>query len=249
MLGSDRCAGRSPGCEGVLHQARSRAQYNYSGLIPRADLDPERQILTDRSRYAPIWAMVRNKQFDKHAVLDEAVQLFWERGYQATSIQDLVDHLGVNRQSLYDTYGGKEQLFLAALQRYREMRGAPIRRLLELGGPVLQILKEFFESSVNDLLSNGCKGCLMVNTTAELAGQEEAIAQVSAAHARELEGALAGLLVRAQHNGEIASDRSPVELARFLLNTLNGLSVTAKATRDRKVLNDVVSVALLALAR
>ena len=67
-------------------------------------------------------AMVRTKQFDKHGALDEAMQLFWERGYHATSIQDLVDRLGVNRQSLYDTFGGKDQLFLSALERYREIQ-------------------------------------------------------------------------------------------------------------------------------
>ena len=59
--------------------------------------------------------------------------LFWERGYNATSISDLVDHLGVNRQSLYDTFGGKDHLFLAALERYRKLQSAPIQQLLHHG--------------------------------------------------------------------------------------------------------------------
>ena len=177
------------------------------------------------------------------------MQVFWERGYHATSISDLVERLGVNRQSLYDTYGGKDELFLAALERYREIQAAPVRRLLERNGPVLEILKEFFDGAVDGLLGDGCKGCFLVNTATELAGHDQAVAEVCAANARQFEGALAGLLVRAQQSGEISSERSPLQLARFLLNTMNGLSVTVKATRDRKVLDDVVSVALGTLNR
>lgn len=191
-------------------------------------------------------AMIRAKQFDKHAVLDEAMQLFWERGFHATSIQDLVDHLGVNRQSLYDTYGGKDQLFMAALERYREIQGAPMRRMLERDAPVREVLRDFFRNALDSLLGEG-KGCFLANTTTELATRDPAVAAVCAANARQLEGAFAGLLTRAQQRGEISSGRSPLQLARFLMNTASGLAVTAKAMRDRKVLNDVVEVALAAL--
>lgn len=193
--------------------------------------------------------MVRTKQFDKHAALDEAMGLFWHRGYHATSIQNLVEHLGVNRQSLYDTYGGKDQLFLAALERYREIQAAPFRKLLEREGSAREVLRNFFQGCIDALLSEDCKGCFMVNTTTELAGHDEAVAQVCSANARQVEAVMSGLLVRAQQAGEISAERSPVQLARFLMNTMNGLTVTAKATRDRKVLNDVVDVALAALER
>jgi TetR/AcrR family transcriptional regulator, transcriptional repressor for nem operon len=195
------------------------------------------------------YPVVRAKQFDKHAALDEAMELFWERGYRATSIQDLVDRLGVNRQSLYDTYGGKDQLFLAALERYREIQAAPVRRLLERRGPALRVLRDFFQGAVDALLSEDCRGCLMANTVTELAGHDEAVTQVCSASARQFEGVLCGLLARAQQEGEIPAERSPLQLARFLMNTLSGLAVTAKATRERKVLNDVVEVALAALDR
>src|SRR5919205_4395394 len=96
--------------------------------------------------------MARTKQFDRHAALDQAMELFWKRGYHATSIQDLVDRLGVNRQSLYDTFGGKDQLFQAALERYRELQGIPMRRCLEREGPVREVLREFFEIAIAQLL-------------------------------------------------------------------------------------------------
>ncbi|UCH48825.1 MAG: TetR/AcrR family transcriptional regulator [Betaproteobacteria bacterium] len=191
--------------------------------------------------------MGRTKQFDKQAALDGAMQLFWAKGFHGTSMQDLVDNLGVNRQSLYDTFGGKHELFEAALERYRELQALPMRRLLEKEGSVAEILRSFFQEMVSGMLNTEGKGCLMVNSTTELASQDEAVFGTCSANARQLEAAFTGLIVRAQQSGEIPEDRSPVQLARFLLSTMNGLAVTAKATRDRKVLNDVVEVALSAL--
>jgi TetR/AcrR family transcriptional repressor of nem operon len=191
--------------------------------------------------------MGRTKQFDRHVALDHAMELFWARGYHATSIQDLVDHLGVNRQSLYDTFGGKDELFQAVLERYRDLQGIPMRRSLEREGPVGEVLRDFFDAAIDNLMKNDGKGCLMANTTTELALHDEEIFKICSGNARQLEAAFSGLLARAQQQGEIADDRPIVQLARFLVNTMNGLAVTAKATRDRKTLKDVVDVALSAL--
>jgi TetR/AcrR family transcriptional repressor of nem operon len=192
-------------------------------------------------------AMGRTKQFDKQAALDGAMELFWAKGFHGTSMQDLVDNLGVNRQSLYDTFGGKHELFEAALERYRDLQSFPIRRALEQDGPVGEVLRGLFDGLITALIESDGKGCLMVNSTTELASQDEAVFGTCSANARQLEAAFTGLMVRAQQSGELPTDQSPVKLARFLLSTMNGLSVTAKATRDRKVLNDVVEVALSAL--
>ena len=191
--------------------------------------------------------MGRVKQFDRHVALDEAMELFWARGYHATSIQDLVDRLGVNRQSLYDTFGGKDELFQAVLERYRVLQGVPLRRSLEREGPVGEVLREFFDAVIANLMKNDGKGCLMANTTTELALHDEGIFKVCSGNLRQLEAAFSGLLARAQQNGEIDKDRSVVQLGRFLVNTMNGLAVTAKATRDRKMLKDVIEVALSAV--
>ncbi len=192
-------------------------------------------------------AMGRTKQFNRQTALDNAMQVFWAKGYHATSVQDLVDELGVNRQSLYDTFGGKHELFEAALERYRELQSLPIRRALEQEGAVGDVLRGFFQGLITKLIDSGGKGCMMVNSTTELASQDERVFGACSANARQLEAAFTGLLVRAQRAGEIPADRSPVQLARFLLSTINGLTVTAKATRDRAVLNDVAEVALSAL--
>ena len=191
--------------------------------------------------------MVRTKQFDRYAALDQAMELFWERGYHATSIQDLVDRLGVNRQSLYDTFGDKDQLYLTALERYRSLAAQPMHKALERDGPVVEVLRRFFSEFLDHFLAGDWKGCFMVNATAELAGQDERIARVCAANTRQLETAFAGLIARGQQAGEIDAKRSALPLARFMVNTLNGLAVTAKATRDRKVLDQIVEVALAAI--
>ena len=164
--------------------------------------------------------MGRTKQFNQHAALDDAMQVFWTGGYHSTSMQDLVDSLGVNRQSIYDTFGGKHELFEAALERYRELQALPMRRALEQDGPVGDVLRNMFSDMIFDVCS---------------------------ANARQLEATLSGLLARAQEAAEIPADRPVVQLARFLMSTMNGLAVTAKATRDPEVLKDVVEVALNAL--
>ena len=191
--------------------------------------------------------MGRTKQFSRQAALDDAMQVFWAKGFHATSIQDLVDGLGVNRQSLYDTFGGKHELFEAALERYLELLGLPIRRALEQDGAAGDVLRDLFQGLITWLIDGDGKGCLMVNSTTELASQDDAVFGMCSANARQLEAAFTGLLARAQQRGEIPADRPVMQLARFLMSTINGLSVTAKATRDRKILDDVVEVALSAL--
>ncbi len=191
--------------------------------------------------------MGRTKQFNQQAVLEDAMHLFWERGFHSTSMQDLVDHLGVNRQSIYDTFGGKHELFEAALERYREMQALPMRRALEADGPLGDVLRHWFRDMIVEMLKKNGKGCLLVNTATELAEQDDVIFGVCSANARQLEATLSGLLVRAQQAGDIPADRAVIPLARFLMSTINGLAVTAKATRDPEVLNDVVEVALSAL--
>ncbi len=191
--------------------------------------------------------MGRTKQFNPQAVLEDAMHLFWERGFHSTSMQNLVDHLGVNRQSLYDTFGGKQELFEAALERYRELQALPMRRALEADGPLGDVLRHWFRDMIAEMLKNNGKGCLLVNTATELAEQDDVIFGVCSANARQLEATFSGLLVRAQQAGDIPADRAVIPLARFLVSTINGLAVTAKATRDPEVLNDVVEVALSAL--
>src|SRR5262249_38419254 len=110
-----------------------------------------------------------------------------------------------------------------------------VHRILEQEGPVRDVLREFFRSLIVEFLNGEGKGCFMANTTAELAGRDEAIFKVCAANTRQQEAAFSGLLVRAQRAGEIPADRSVVQLARFLINTMNGLAVTESHARSEGI--------------
>src|ERR1700738_300379 len=96
--------------------------------------------------------MARQKEFDREEALHKAMEVFCTRGYQAASIQDLVKHMGINRQSLYDTFGDKHALYLQALDRYREIEGRKLFELLERPGPVKNKLRQLFQGLVDGSL-------------------------------------------------------------------------------------------------
>src|SRR5512135_699885 len=104
--------------------------------------------------------MSRQKEFDETEVLDHALELFRARGFKHTSFSDLTAELGVSRQSLYDTYGDKQNLYQAALKRYLERGLDAIRRKLDDPAPVREVLTGMFEGMIKGNCTNGSPGCL-----------------------------------------------------------------------------------------
>lgn len=192
--------------------------------------------------------MARHKEFDRGEALHKAMEVFWARGYEAASIQDLVEHTGVNRQSLYDTFGDKHALFLQALDRYHEVESRKLFELLERPGSVKKALRELFAGVVEKALCEvGRRGCLSGNAMSELAGRCEATAEKTCRNMEAVEGAFYHALLRGKKSGELKGLREPRAVARFLYSSLQGLVLMAKATRDRKTLEDVVKVTLSVL--
>src|SRR5215211_1091932 len=112
--------------------------------------------------------MPRPKSFDQDAVLDQAVQLFWERGYEGTSLAELEAHLGLGRQSLYNTFGDKQTLFLKALERYRRIMSEEVLAPLNAPDASLDAIRAFFKASVESLTAPGPRrACLVANTILE----------------------------------------------------------------------------------
>src|SRR5258707_8496431 len=106
--------------------------------------------------------MARHREFDRDEVLHKAMEVFWSRGYSAASIQDLVKHMGINRQSLYDTFGDKHALYLLALDRYREVESRKVFELLERPGSVKKTLRQLFAGVVEGSLCDGQRrGCFI----------------------------------------------------------------------------------------
>jgi TetR/AcrR family transcriptional repressor of nem operon len=192
--------------------------------------------------------MARHKEFDRDEALHRAMEVFWSRGYEAASVGELVEHMGISRQSLYDTFGDKHALYLAALDRYREVEGRKMFELLERPGPVKRALRQLFESVVERALGEGeRRGCFVGNATSELAGRCRATAEKACDQMAAAEEALYRALLRGRRGGEFGGRADLRAVARFLYSSLQGLQLMSKATRDRKTLEDVVRVTLSVL--
>ncbi|WP_067974237.1 TetR/AcrR family transcriptional regulator [Nocardiopsis trehalosi] len=193
--------------------------------------------------------MARTKAFDPDTALAAAVDLFWERGYEATSMADLVDRLGIARASVYATFGGKRELFLKALDRYGSSAETGILRDLTGDGPALPAVRALVERFAREAAGDtGRRGCFVVNTAVERAPHDPPAARRVRESWLLLETALRSALLRAQARGELAPDRDPHALARFLLTVLQGIRVVGKADEDGRRVRDAAEQALLLLS-
>jgi TetR/AcrR family transcriptional repressor of nem operon len=193
--------------------------------------------------------MSRPRSFDEDVVLDQAVQLFRERGYDGTSLADLETHLGLGRQSLYNAFGDKQTLFLKALERYQ--RGVAVGALANLNHPGagLDAIRAFFRANVESLTAPGPKRtCLVANTILER-GSQDADALLRCNHARaELQRALRRALAQAKTRGELAETVDVEAAATLLVIQSYGLNVLAKTGATAGELYAAVEVLLAGLA-
>ncbi|WP_405142913.1 TetR/AcrR family transcriptional regulator [Sphaerisporangium sp. NBC_01403] len=192
--------------------------------------------------------MARTKEFDPEAALQAALELFWERGYEATSMADLVERLRVGRASLYATFGGKHDLYMKALARYIETRRPSPIEILSQPGPALPAVRALVEFYAADSIEDvRRRGCMMVNAAAEMLPGDGEVARVLDANWAGLEGALTSTLMRARAEGELPAGRDPRALARFLLVFLQGLRLMSKGSPDPARLRDAAAQALSVL--
>jgi TetR/AcrR family transcriptional regulator, transcriptional repressor for nem operon len=192
--------------------------------------------------------VARTKEFDPDAALQDALELFWERGYEATSMADLVEHLGVARASIYATFGGKRELYLKALDRYGELADPHQLSDLSQPGPALPAVRALVTRyALEAAQDDGRRGCFVVNTAVELAPHDPAAARRVQASWDYLETALSSALFRAQAQGELAESKDPRGLARCLLVFLQGLRVMGKAATEPERLRDAAAQALALL--
>lgn len=176
--------------------------------------------------------MARPKEFDETVVLRKAMDLFWEQGYGATSLDNLVEHLGIGRASLYSTYGSKHDLFMRALDAYIQDRATTLKAALAQPGPVLPAIRNVLDMFVRRASDLNRPGCMLVNTATELATSDPQAARQVQRTWTALEDALASALDRARAQGELAEGRDPHALANFLLVFIQGLLVVGKGAPD-----------------
>ncbi|MET8867576.1 TetR/AcrR family transcriptional regulator [Nonomuraea sp. NPDC004580] len=176
----------------------------------------------------------RPRAFDESQALERALMLFWSRGYGATSVQDLVEALSLERGSLYGAFGDKRSFYLAAVRLYWDTYERGLIAALQ-EGPVLPALREVLVTPAGapEDTPDAPHGCMIGNTTAELVPQDDEAREVVArAHARFIE-IVAGALRRAQAEGEVTTAATPEAQAQLLLFTVQGLSLVSRAGVDQ----------------
>jgi TetR/AcrR family transcriptional repressor of nem operon len=189
--------------------------------------------------------MARTKEFDPAAALRRALELFWERGYEATSMADLVAHLGIARASIYATFGGKHELYLKALERYLGDTDPKVAEALSQPGPVLPTVRALIAQYAEEAACDRPRrGCLVVNTAVELAARDAEAARLVEASWAFLEASLTSALTRARAQGELPPDKDPRSLARLLLVLFQGMRVLGRAPADEGRLRDATREAL-----
>ena len=190
----------------------------------------------------------RPREFDEQQALARAQDLFWTRGYEATSVQDLVDGLGVQRGSLYATFGDKRSLYLKTVALYAHDNRARLEAALHTG-PVLPVLRRMLTlpTVLTGPSTAAGRGCLLGNTTARLEpGDETTRALVSAAFEGFID-TVAAALRRAQTAGEISTHSTPETQAQLLLLLFQGSALVTRAGIDREQLSASIDLALEAL--
>jgi TetR/AcrR family transcriptional repressor of nem operon len=189
--------------------------------------------------------MGRPKEFDPDAALSTAMERFWEGGFEATSLSDITASTGVQKASLYATYGDKRQLFLTALSRYQEQGLARLTATLGEHATARAAFEAVFAGVIAECASKDrSRGCLCVNTAVELGPRDPEIAAMLQAHARRVVTLFAERLEQGRKAGEIGAHMDVQATARFLLVTIFGLSVGGKTGLGARKLDEVVRVAL-----
>jgi TetR/AcrR family transcriptional repressor of nem operon len=181
--------------------------------------------------------MPRTKEFNETEALQKAVHLFWEKGYQGTSMEDLTIGLGLSRSSLYDTFGSKKELLMSCLQQYTTQSRQGIQNIMTLplkGMEKVQLLvKNVIEAFITDAQQ---KGCFVVNIATELANQDVEIHTFTQNNIEIVKNIFLQIMEMGQKDGSIAHLHSAEDLAYHLFNIYNGLQVSGKMGANQEIL-------------
>ncbi|CAM4405660.1 TetR/AcrR family transcriptional repressor of nem operon [Paenibacillus endophyticus] len=184
--------------------------------------------------------MARAKEFDEDAVLFKAMKLFWEQGYEKTSINDLIECMGIHRRSLYDTFGDKHKLYLTAIDRYSKLVNSELHSGL-LGASPTQAIGFMFDFMIEGV-EDSPPGCLFVNMAVELASRDGEVETKVNDNFTKSEQLLTGIIQKGKQSGEFTSSLKAEELAESLHNMLLGLRVLARTSTDKKKLYRIANV-------
>lgn len=189
--------------------------------------------------------MARPREFDEDRVVAAAMETFWRHGYEATSTRDLCDSTGLGPSSLYNTFGGKRQLYLRALRRYYDTATAEQVEILRGEGPAKERLRAMMIHAVDaDLDATGARGCFAINAAVELAGLDPEVREAVRRSFDRVEDELCAVVEAGRGAGEIRAPGDARVVARRVQSTYYGLRVLSRVQDDREVLLATVDGAL-----
>jgi TetR/AcrR family transcriptional repressor of nem operon len=189
----------------------------------------------------------RPQIFDEAQVLNRATDLFWSRGYEATSMEDLLETMGIGKSSFYHSFGSKRDLFEKVLNRFVNTSIGQLVRDLETEGHPIEAIRTFFRSIAAAPPDLHRKGCFMGNTVVELQNLDKSLKELAAERLKKMEAIFLGALRKAQQQGELHKAKDPVLLARYLLTLWNGLNVTRRLYPQKEALGALIELQLQVL--
>jgi TetR/AcrR family transcriptional regulator, transcriptional repressor for nem operon len=193
--------------------------------------------------------MARTREFEEENIIKIATDLFWNRGYNAVSTQDLIDAFGISRSSMYGAYKDKRSLFILALLHYRQTSAQSMLDILANGSSffdtITLLLNQIIKETITDTKS---KGCFIVNTAIELAPHDKEILEIIQQNRNSIIDGLSKAIQNGIDKRELAKNNNPKALANYFYNLINGLRVDAKITKDKLNYQDTIKIALKVLA-
>ena len=194
--------------------------------------------------------MARLREFDEDRALDAAVDCFWSRGYEATSVRDLAREMGIGGASLYNTFGGKRALFARVLERYANRSSRERIARLEAGHRPREAIRAFLAEVIDrSIKDRECKGCLLVNSALDVAPHDAELGRVVTGYLEEIRAFFRRNVEAASEAGETPPGTDAETLSIHLLGVLMGMRVLARTGARRRTLEAVVQPALDLLGR
>jgi TetR/AcrR family transcriptional repressor of nem operon len=191
--------------------------------------------------------MARTKEFDPKTALQGAIDVFWSKGYNRTSLDDLMQGMGIARQSLYDTFGDKRQLYIRALERYRDNTLTVTRAHFVEGKSVKAGFRALLLGISQESRTHLERGCLLLSASLEREPGDEEIGELLAGNQKSVEAIFREAIERGQKSGEIGRKKDAAALARFFTATMQGMRAMGRMHPKRKSLEPVAETALTVL--
>lgn len=192
--------------------------------------------------------MARSKDFDEEEILEKAMSVFWHKGYNGTSMQELIDALGISRSSLYDTYGDKHTLYMKTLEFYQANGQREMTNIITNASSAREAVRKLLDLIINGLLKDKQhKGCFMVNAEVEVAAHDKEVKDLVCKGDRQIEDAFRIAILKGQQSNEFSNQLDALALSRFFLNTVKGIRVSARSTTDKAFFEDIVNTTLSVL--